>query len=297
LYSASETGDFEGEPGGGVYAYSIDPASRELHFLNARSSQGGSPCYVTVSPQGGDVLVANYSGGNVALLPIQPDGSLGPASDVEQHEGSSVNEQRQKGPHAHCIVTDSAGGYAFSADLGIDRVLIYRLEEDALTPAGHALVAPGAGPRHFTFHPDGDRAYVINELNSTVTAFAYEDGALEETQTIGTLPDGFDGDNFPADIHVSSDGRFVYGSNRGHDSIVVFGIDPDSGMLSPVQHEGTGGEWPRNFALDPTGRFLLAANQRTNNIVVFSIDSESGRLTPTGQTLEIPSPVCVRFLV
>jgi 6-phosphogluconolactonase len=138
---------------------------------------------------------------------------------------------------------------------------------------------------------------VINELNSTVTAFAYEDGALEETQTIGTLPDGFDGDNFPADIRVSSDGRFVYGSNRGHDSIVVFGIDPDSGMLSPVQHEGTGGEWPRNFALDPTGRFLLAANQRTNNIVVFSIDSESGRLTPTGQTLEIPSPVCVRFLV
>jgi 6-phosphogluconolactonase len=250
-----------------------------------------------VSPQGGEVLVANYSGGNIALLPTQPDGNLDPASDVEQHEGSSLNEQRQKGPHAHCIVTDSAGNYAFSADLGIDQVLIYRLQDNALIPTGHVPVAPGAGPRHFTFNPDGDRAYVINELNSTVTAFKYEDGVLEETQTIGTLPDGFDGDNFPADIHVSSDGRFVYGSNRGHDSIVVFGIDPDSGLLSSVQHEGTGGEWPRNFALDPTGRFLLVANQRTSNIVVFSRDSDSGRLTPTGQTLEIPSPVCVRFLV
>ncbi len=295
LYAASETGEFEGEPGGGVYAYSIDEGSGDLQELNATSSRGGAPCYVSVPPQGGHVLVANYSGGNVALLPIRSDGSLSEAADVVQHEGSGANEQRQQAPHAHCIVPDALGEHVVAADLGIDRVLVYRLEGDALTPADYAGVKPGAGPRHFTFHPSGRRAYVINELDSTITAFEYDRGTLEETQTIGTLPDDFDGDNYPADIHVSGDGRFLYGSNRGHDSIAVFSIDPESGDLSTVQHESVGGEWPRNFAIDPTGAFLLVANQNTNNVVVFSIDSESGRITPTGSDLEIPSPVCVRF--
>ena len=237
LYSVSETSEYEGESGGGVYAYAIDGESHALRALNARPSHGGAPCYISVSPGGGHVLVANYSGGNVAILPIESDGSLSPASDIEQHEGSSINEQRQAGPHAHCIITDAAGRRAFAADLGIDRVIVYRLDSGELTPAGHAVLAAGAGPRHITFNPDESRAYVINELDSTVTAFEYDGDTLEEAQTIGTLPEGFDGENSTADIHVSSDGRFVYGSNRGHDSIVVFSIDVQSGLLTPTGHQ------------------------------------------------------------
>ncbi len=296
LYSVGETGEFEGSPGGGVFAFSIDSETQELTRLNAQSSHGGGPCYVTVTPQGRHVLVANYSGGNVAVLPVRDDGVLEEASDVAQHEGSSVNEQRQQSPHAHCIVTDPSGTHALAADLGIDQVVVYRLEDGTLTPAGHASVKPGAGPRHFTFHPDGRRAYVINELDSTVTAFTYGEGTLTETETVGTLPEGFEGDNYPADIHVSADGRFVYGSNRGHDSIVVFSIDPENGALTPLQHQSTGGEWPRNFSLDPSGRFLLVANQRTNDVVVFSRDADTGMLSETGQVLHMPSPVCIRFL-
>ncbi len=296
LYAVSETSEFEGEDGGGVFAYAINPRTHALSHLNAQQSHGGAPCYVTVTPDGDYVLVANYSGGNVAILPIQQNGTLSPASDVERHEGSGPNQQRQQDPHAHCIVLGPSGRRAFAADLGIDRIVIYRKTGGELEPDGHASVAPGAGPRHFVFHPDGRRAYVINELDSTVTSFTYDDGALRPTQTIGTLPDDFEGDNYPADIHVSQDGRFLYGSNRGHDSIAVFAVDPDTGALSPVEHVKTGGRTPRNFALDPTDRFLLAANQDTDNIVVFARNVETGRLEETGQSLPIPAPVCLRFL-
>jgi 6-phosphogluconolactonase len=269
--------------------------------MSSRPSKGGAPCYVSITPDNKHVLVANYSGGNVAVLPILSDGSLGEPSDVAQHTGSSVNEQRQKGPHAHCIVPSPDGRFAFAADLGLDRVMIYRLdsEKGTLEPGEQPSVAvkPGAGPRHFTFHPDGKRAYVINELDSTVVAYTYDAaiGALTETQTVSTLPEDFTGDNYPADIHVSPAGRFVYGSNRGHNSIVVFAIDEYSGALSLVQHQPTGGEWPRNFAIDPSGRFLLVANQNTDNVVVFSIDPETGMLEPADRDLEIPAPVCLRF--
>ena len=302
LYSTSETSEFDGEPGGGVYAYAIDETDGELSPINAQSSQGGGPCYVTATPQGSHVLVANYGGGSVAVLPTGEDGGLRAATDAAQHEGSSVNPRRQQGPHAHCVVLDASGRYAFAVDLGLDRVLIYQFDGDegTLRPADPPWVAvePGAGPRHLAFHPDGTRAYVINELNSTVTAFSYdaERGQLTETQTITTLPDGFSETNYPADLHVHPDGRFLYGSNRGHDSIVVYAIEPDSGKLSTVQHEPTGGAWPRNFGIDPSGRYLLAANQRSNNLCVFTIDARSGQLSPTGHVLDVPSPACVRFL-
>ena len=301
LYATSETSEFSGEPGGGVYAYAIAPTSGDLRPINAQSSRGGGPCYVTTTPQGGHVLVANYGGGNVAVLRVGEEGGLHAASDVVQHEGSSVNPSRQAGPHAHCVVLDADARYAFAVDLGLDQVLIYRLEDDGtLHPADPPWVElePGAGPRHLAFHPDGTRAYVINELNSTVTAFSYdaERGKLTETQTITTLPDDASGENYPADVHVHPNGRYLYGSNRGHDSIVVYAIEPDSGKLSLVQHEPTGGKWPRNFGIHPSGRYLLAANQNSNTLNVFAIDEGSGRLAPTGHSLDIPSPVCVRFL-
>lgn len=302
LYATSETSEFEGEPGGGVYTYAIDPAAGDLRLVDAQSSRGGGPCYVTTTPRGSHVLVANYGGGNVTVLPVRDEGGLRPASDVAQHEGSSVNPRRQEGPHAHCVVLDADGRYAFAVDLGLDRVLIYRFQEEegTLRPADQpwAQVEPGAGPRHIAFHPNGDRAYVINELNSTVTAFEYdaERGRLMEIQTITTLPDGVSGENYPADIHVHPNGRFLYGSNRGHNSIVLYAIEAESGRLRIVQHEPTGGEWPRNFGVHPSGRYLLAANQNSDNLNVFAIDERSGRLSPTGQSLEIPSPVCIRFL-
>lgn len=294
LYSVGETTDFGDTEAGGVYAYAVDPSTKSLRKLNAQPSHGGAPCYVSVTADGGHVLVANYVGGNVAIYPILHDGRLGAAADVEQHAGSGANERRQKGPHAHCILPHD--GFAFAVDLGIDKVIVYRVDGGKLVPHSEASVAPGAGPRHIAFHPNGHHAYVINELDSTLTSFAYVDGELSMTQTIRTLPEDFEGESYCADVHVSADGRFVYGSNRGHDSIVVFSIHPETGALSAVQHVSTGGSWPRNFALDSSGRFLLVANQRTDDIVIFAVDASTGRLTPSGQVLDLPSPVCLRFL-
>jgi 6-phosphogluconolactonase len=295
LYAVSETSEFEGEPGGGVYAYSVDAQTNALSLLNAQRSHGGAPCYVTVTPDGGYVLVANYSGGNFAMLPVQADGSLAPASDVAQHEGVGYNEERQPGPLGHCIIVGPTGR-AYAVDKGLDRVVTYDLEGGELARTGSVDVIPGSGPRHMVFHPEGPFAYVINEIASSVSAFRYEEGALFRTQTIATLPDDYEENNTTADVHVSVDGRFLYGSNRGHDSIAVYAIDAESGFLTPVQHVKTGGSTPRNFALDPTGRFLLAANQRTGNIVVFTRDAETGMLEEAGQTLSVPAPVCLRFL-
>ncbi len=295
LYAVSETTEFQGRDGGGVFAYAIDPDAHELRPLNAQPSHGGAPCYVSVTPDGGHVLVANYVGGNVAALPVRSDGRLGEASSIQQHEGSSINEQRQEAPHAHCILPDPDGSHILAVDLGIDRVVVYRLEGGRIVSEGSASLHPGAGPRHVAFHSDGASAFVINELDSTVTTFRYDGGSMEPIDTTSTLPTDFEGENYCADIHVSGDGRFVYGSNRGHDSIVVFAVG-DSGRLTPVQHVSTGGSWPRNFAIDPSGRFVLVANQRSDSVVVFAVDPESGRLEAAGESLEIPSPVCVRFL-
>ncbi|HET9478487.1 MAG TPA: lactonase family protein, partial [Pyrinomonadaceae bacterium] len=260
--------------------------------------EGADPCHLTVDQKRKSLLVANYTGGNLAVLPIQRDGGLGPAVDVEQHEGSGPREQ-QKSPHAHCIKLDRADRFAFSADLGSDKVMIYRFTgklEPAQQPS--AKLHPGAGPRHLTFHPNGRYLYAINELDSSVTTFKYDaaKGTLAAFETVSTLPRDFKGTSYCADVHVSRSGRFLYGSNRGHNSIVVFAIDPHTARLKLVEHVSTEGKWPRNFVIDPSGRFLLVANQHTDNVVVFHIDAQTGRLTPAGQIAEIPVPVCLQFL-
>lgn len=299
LYAANESGEFAGKRGGGVTAFAIDRKTGDLRKLNEQNSPG-VPCYVSVHPSRKFVLAANYGGGNVVIYPVRADGSLAEASDVAQHKGTGGDPKRQSGPHAHSIVPDAGGRYAFAPDLGLDKVMIYRIDtkNGKFISNGFAATKPAAGPRHFDFHPSGKFAYVVNELDSTMIAFAYDKtkGALQELQTISTLPDGFSGTNYPADVHVHPSGRFVYGSNRGHDSIVIFSIDQNTGKVALVGHESTQGKWPRNFGIDPTGAFLLAANQNTDNVVTFRIDQQTGKLTATGQTTEIPSPVCVKFI-
>ncbi len=301
LYAVNEVEDFGGKKSGALSSFAVDQPTGNLRLLNQQPSLGGAPCYVDVDRSARFVLVANYSGGNIAVLPIRSDGSLGEATDVKQYVGSSINVERQEGPHAHCIVLDPANRFAYGCDLGTDKVMIYRFDarRGKLIPGRTPWVQlkPGAGPRHITFHPDGKYAYVINELHATVTAFAHDRdrGNLKELQTIPTLPADFTGENTSADIHVSPDGHFLYCSNRGHDSIAAFQIAPRSGKLTFVAHQSSGGKAPRNFAIDPTGRFLLVANQKSDNIVTYRRDLKTGQLTATGHVAEVPSPVCLKF--
>jgi len=301
LYAVGEVEEFQGKKGGGVSAFAVDPKTGDLTPLNAQSSGGAGPCHLVVDKAGKNVLVANYGGGSTAVLPVGADGRLKERSAFVQHEGSSVNPERQKGPHAHSVNLDADNRFAFVADLGLDKILVYRFDPAKGTivpndpPA--AKVTPGAGPRHFAFHPGGKFAYVINELNSTVIGWSYDPakGVLTETQTITTLPEGFQGTNYPADVQVHRSGKFLYGSNRGHDSIVAYTIDPSSGKLTYVAHQGQGIKNPRNFGIDPTGRFMLVANQDADTVLVFRIDQETGVLTPTGGSVNISKPVCVKF--
>ena len=302
LYAVNEISEFEGKPAGSVSSFAIDRSNGELTFLNRKSSVGDGPCHLIVDNTGNYVLAANYGGGSVCMLPIQDDGALGDATDFVQHEGSNADSGRQSAPHAHSIVADPANRYAFSPDLGLDKILSYKLDLAAgkLVPNDppYAAVESGAGPRHFDFHPNRRFAYVINELDSTITGFTYDEanGALSEIQTISTLPDDFEGKSYTADVHVHRSGRFLYGSNRGHDSIAIFKIDETSGELSVIGHEPTQGEAPRNFGLDPSGTFLLAANQNSDTIVTFRINQETGLLDPTGQVTEASAPVCLQFV-
>ncbi len=303
LYAANEVDTVSGKRSGAVSAFSIDLQSGKLSLINHRPSGGSGPCHVSVDGSGKFVFVANYGGGSIASFPIKADGSLGEAAIFIQHKGSSVNPQRQEGPHAHCIAADPANRFVLAADLGLDKVLVYKLD-----PASGRLiendpafgsVAPGSGPRHFSFTPTGNFCYVINEIKSTLTAFSYERsrGALKELQSVSTLPaDADPKKNSTAEIEVHPSGKFVYGSNRGHDSIAVFSVDPKSGKLTLVQHQSTGGKVPRGFGIDPAGSFLLAANQNSDSIIAFRIDPKSGRLSPTGQQVQVGSPVCVKFV-
>jgi len=300
LYAVNEVTDLAGKPGGAVSAFAIDRRTGKLQFLNQQPSLGSAPCYVTVDRTGGSLLVANYGGGNVCAMSIERDGRLGGPTAMDQHHGSSVNQDRQDGPHAHSIVLDPTNRYAYSCDLGTDKIMIYRFDstKGTLTPIQPPWVSvkPGAGPRHCVFHPSGRFCYVINELDATVTAFSrnIENGTLKETQTVRTIPEGFSEANTTADIHVSPQGRFLYGSNRGHNSIVVFEVDRRTGRLRFIEHVKTEGKTPRNFAIDPTGTFLLAANQDSDTIVTFHLDPTTGKLKATDYAVEVPSPVCVR---
>ncbi len=302
LFSVNETDEFHGQASGAVSAFKLDASSGKLELLNQQPSGGTGPCHVTVDPGGKYVLVANYNSGSVAALPVETDGSLGPASLVIQHHGSSVNRERQAGPHAHCVAMDATHHRVFACDLGLDKVMIYQLNETsgALTPdeTPWAELKPGSGPRHITFSPDGRHAYVISEMGGTLTAFACnpEHGALNEIQTVSTLPADFHGKNTAAEVALLPSGKFIYGSNRGDDSIAVFAVDEASGRLSFVERQSSHGKTPRCFAIDPTGQYLIAANQNSDNVVVFHINALTGKLTWTGQSIEVGKPVCVTFV-
>jgi 6-phosphogluconolactonase len=300
LYAISEGPDAAGS---GVSAFAIDAAAGQLRLLNRQPAGGAGPCYVAVDAGGSNVLIANYSGGSVAVFPVTEDGALRPRSAFIQDHGSSVNPDRQGGPHPHCLVPGPEGRFAFACDLGLDKVMIFRFDAShgSLAPAQPAFagVKPGSGPRHIAFHPNGQWAYIINEMASTLTAFRYDavSGALREIQTESTVPVDFSGQNTDAEVAVHPSGRFVYGSNRGDDSIAVFGCDPANGRLTFIERVPTGGKTPRNFEIDATGGYLLAANQDSDTVVVFRIDTESGRLRLAGSPAQSDHPMCVKCLM
>lgn len=292
----------EGGYNAGVSSFAIDAATGDLQLVNRQSSGGAGPCHVNFSPSGRTVLVANYGGGTVASLPIDADGKLSPAASTIAHRGKGPNEKRQDKPHAHSINLDAAGRFAVAADLGCDKLFVYRLDDAAHTLTPHdppaADLKPGAGPRHFAFHPTGKFAYSINELDSTVTVFQYDAGrgVLTPVQSVPTLPGDFRGSSTTAEVVVHPSGRFVYGSNRGHDSLAVFAADEATGRLTPTGHVATGGKTPRNFNVTPDGSWLIAANQGSNSLVVFRIDPATGMPKATGQAVSVGAPVCVRFV-
>ena len=289
LYAANEN------PNGAVSAFSIDPANGRMTLLNSVSSRGSGPCHVALDRTGKWLFVANYNSGSVALFPVAADGKLEEASTVMQHSGSSVHRDRQEGPHAHEVVVSADNRFVLVPDLGTDQVMIYRFDasKGELTRAapGFAKAAPGAGPRHLVFGSDGSFVYVLNELASSITAFRYQDGRLDERQTVSTLPDDFKGVTSGAEIAVHPTGKYLYASNRGHDSIALFRVDSGQGTLAAAGHVSTRGRTPRNFAIDPGGAYLLAANQDSGTIIVFRIDQKSGGLTPSGDVVRIPAPV------
>lgn len=302
LYAACEVADFKGAKAGAVAAFQIDVETGALKLLNHQSTRGGAPCHLVVDKSGQCVLSANYGGGSVCVHPIGSEGKLDEISSFVQHQGHGTDPRRQEAPHAHSINVDPANEFAFVADLGLDQVVSYRFYPEegklAANPMGTARVEAGGGPRHFAFRPDGQFAYVCNEMHSTVTALRYDAprGALTPIGTLSTLPkDASAEGNSTAECLVHPSGRFVYVSNRGHDSIAIFAVDEATGKLTHVGNEATQGKTPRNFALHPSGDLLLAENQGSHSVVAFRVDSKTGKLTATGSTLEVPSPVCARF--
>jgi 6-phosphogluconolactonase len=302
LYAVNELGNYQGPNSGGVSAFAVDQATGKLTFLNELATRGADPCYVTVDHTGKYVLVANYTGGSVAVFPILPDGKLGPATAFIQHTGHGTNPERQEGPHAHSIVLTPDNRFAIVNDLGLDELLVYKFDSatGTLTPNDppFAKLDPGAGPRHFALAPDGKFAYVISEMGRTVTAFSanLHAGVFHPIESVSTLPASFSGRNDDAEIEVHPSGKFLYASNRGEDTIAGFAIDPTKGTLKKIEDLPTGGKEPRSFAIDPTGKLLFAANQNSDDIVILRIDARTGHLTQTGEKLEVPSPVCIKFL-
>ncbi len=302
VYAVSENSDASGKKGGAVAAWARDAATGLLTPLNQQASGGAGPCHVSVDQTGQCALVANYGSGNIAALPIRADGRLGEAASVIQHHGSSVNASRQTKPHAHQIVTDPANRFALVCDLGLDQILVYRFApaRATLTPNDppFASVAPGSGPRHIVFHPNGKFVFVLNEMAASVTVFQWDSalGKLSEVETVATLPEGFSGTRSAAELAMHPSGRFLFASNRGHDSVAVLAVDASSGRLRLLQHQPTQGKEPRFIGLDLSGRWLFAANQTSGNIVVFPFDPAAGKLGVAAENLPAPVPVCLLFL-
>lgn len=298
LYAVNEVGDSAEAT---ISAFSFDKQSAKITFLNKQPSRGGEPCYVSTDQTGKAVFAGNYLGGSLAMFPVQEDGSLAESTTAIVHEGSSVNERRQSSPHVHCTIISPDNKTLFVTDLGTDTVMGYSFNSDSLTLQSEPYIVfetePGAGPRHLTFHPNGEYAYLVNELNGTVVAFSFDGESLEELQTIGTLPENYEGTISGADILVSADGRFLYVSNREDlNNIVIYSIDRNSGLLKKVGEQSSGGVHPRNFMIDPTGNFLLVANRRSNNIVVFQRNQESGLITQTDHEINVSQPVSLQMI-
>lgn len=304
LYAVGEVDNALGKRAGVVVAYGIEPTTGKLTLLNEETSGGTGPCHLSVDAMGRCVLVANYGSGSLAALPIRTAGRLGEAATIIQHAGASVNPQRQAGPHAHFICPSPDNQFALAADLGLDQVLVYHLDAATAKLTANrppfAAVTPGAGPRHLAFHPTGRFVYVLNEMKPSITMFRYDAvrGTLLEEQTVSTLPTDYTatGKDSGAEIAVHPRGKFVYGSNRGHDSIAVFAVDAQTGRLDWLQNAPTQGRTPRHFAIDPSGRWLLAENQDSDTVVTLAIDPASGRLSSTGQTTAVPTPICAMFV-
>jgi len=297
VYSVNEFDD----DGPSVSSFAFDKSDGTLTFLNKQPSNGGAPCYISVDKTGQAVFAANYLGGSLVMLPVREDGSLAEPKLTIQHEGSSVNEERQESPHLHCTYVAPDNSRVFATDLGTDRVVGYRFHEGEVrlesVSSSVYRAEPGAGPRHLTFHPNGLFAYLVNELNGTVVALRYREGRLDPVQTISMLPAHYEGQILAADIHVSPDGRFLYATNREDlNNIVIYGIDGETGRLNFAGQKPTGGVHPRNFMIDPTGNYLLVANRHTDNIVVFRRDRETGLLTETGTEIEVSQPVCLKMI-
>lgn len=298
LYSIHAPGQFGGEQYEQVASYALKGRTGSLRLLNRQSAMGSAACYLDVDSTGKTVLLANYTTGSIASFAVQTDGSISKATTFVQHNGSSINETRQEGPHAHSIVVSPDNRFVYVADLGLDQVLGYRLNDSGaqLIPATQPFVRtiPGAGPRHLTFHPNKQHMYVINELANSITAFDYDsnNGLLIERQTLSTLPDDFEGTSHCADLKITPDGQFLYGTNRGHDSIATYRLD-DKGAMTLLRIETSLGSSPQNLAITRDGKFLICANMGGNNVIVFDIDSVTGKLTPVGNPLAITGPSCI----
>lgn len=299
LYSVSDEPFATDTDYGTVSAYRIDSKTGHLSLINEQSVEGRGTAHVSVDPLGRYVYVSNYSEGNLSVFQINEDGSLSEAVDIVHHEGSSVNEMRQNNPHVHAVDPSKDGRFIYVSDLGIDKIMIYDVHETngTLNPAEPASAAstPGSGPRHFTIHPNGEFAYSAEEMSSTVTVFDVDQstGALEEVQRLSMLPEEFEGSSSAADIHISPDGRFLYASNRGHDSLVIYSINETTGELTLKGHESTRGSHPRNFMIDDRGEYLFVANRDDDNVVIFRVDQETGDLEYTGNQVDVPMAVCV----
>lgn len=298
LFAVNEIKDFDDSGSGSVTAYRIDDSTGLLTELSRQSTGGGHPCHLSVDPSGDFLFVANYSGGSVASFGINEDGSLTEALSLKQHSGSSVHPKRQAAPHAHSIYSGPSANAVYAVDLGTDQIVRYEVNADGvLETLGSKDLTPGGGPRHLAFHPNGKYLYSINELSNSISLFLIdpETGDLTPVKDFSTLPDAYEDTSSTAEIKIHPSGRYLYGSNRGHDSIVVFEIELESGLLSLVEHQSITGQTPRNFNFDPTGRFLLVAGQRSNSVEVFELDLKSGQLKETGTVIEVLRPTCVIF--
>lgn len=298
LYAINAIYEFQDQPTGSVSAFSIDPHTGGLTLINQQSSQGKRPAFIWVESSQRYVLVANFGEGSVAIYSIKEDGGIGEATDVVQHKGKSVHS-RQNGPHAHSIVTDPTNHYALSADLGTDTIYVYRMDltQGRLHHHSQVKAEPGAGPRHICFHPNQKHLFVTNEINATITTYEWRahKGFLYELNTVSTLPQDFQGENTTSDVHVSRCGRFVYASNRGHNSIVAYLFNEYTSEMECIGHQSTEGIGPRSFVIDPSGKYLLVANQDSNTIVTFGINADTGKLIPTENVIKVPTPVCLKF--